>query len=50
LKSGGVIRQEVSVGAANDIEIVILEGLVSGDEVLLTEPKGGSELKLATLE
>ena len=47
---GSVKRIEVKTGQANDVEIVILEGLKEGDEVLLTEPEEGPDMKMKTLE
>lgn len=50
LRAGGLKRVEVKTGQANDIEIVILQGLKSGDEVLLTEPENGPDLPLKQLD
>lgn len=44
-----IVRQEIVTGIMNDDEIVVLHGLESGDEVLLTHPPDGSSLSLVRL-
>jgi hypothetical protein len=46
---GRVIRQEVTSGPMNDDAVVIEQGLVVGDEVLLTRPRDGAALPLVRL-
>jgi len=51
VKDGSSItRKQVKTGAANDVDMVILAGLKEGDDVLLSEPSGGKEKTLETLE
>ena len=45
-KDGGhVVKQQIVTGAMNDNEIVVLQGLAQGDEVLLVPPADKSHLK-----
>jgi len=51
IKEGSSItRTQVKTGAANDVDMVILEGMKEGDEVLLSEPSSGRDQKLKPLE
>lgn len=43
-------RMEVRVGSANDVDVIVLEGLKEGDEILMNEPKNGREMKLVELK
>jgi len=47
---GKVTKQEVKVGSSNENEIVILEGLVENDEVLLSIPEKADEMKIKRLK
>jgi len=44
-----IIRQQIIVGASNDNEIIVKEGITVSDEVLLIAPEKENELKLITL-
>ncbi|MEE4178103.1 MAG: efflux RND transporter periplasmic adaptor subunit [Bacteroides sp.] len=44
-----VVKKEVSVGLRNENQIIIVEGLKEGDQVLLTIPENADELKLIEL-
>lgn len=46
---GRVVRQEVAPGPMNDDAVVIEQGLVAGEEVLLSRPTGGATLPLLRL-
>lgn len=44
-----IVRQQVVTGTMNDDEIVVVHGLETGDEVLLTPPEEGEALPLKEL-
>ncbi len=51
VKEGSSIeRKQVKTGPANDVDIVILEGVEVDEVVLLSEPEGGSSLKMTELK
>ncbi len=47
---GSVTRQQVIVGSSNDNEIIIREGLLDQDEVLLVPPEKADKIKLTPLD
>jgi RND family efflux transporter MFP subunit len=49
VSGGGVRKQEVETGAANDDQVIILRGLEEGDRVLLVPPKDGAGISLERL-
>lgn len=46
---GKVVKKQVVTGLRNENQIIILEGLTEGDQVLLTIPENADELKLIEL-
>ncbi|MFC2100774.1 efflux RND transporter periplasmic adaptor subunit [Bacteroidota bacterium] len=48
--NGKAIKQEVKVDKSNENEIIILEGLEEGDEVLLNTPENANDLKIRMLK
>ena len=49
-KAGGhVVKQQIVTGVMNDNEIVVLQGLAQGDEVLLVPPADKSQIKASLL-
>src|SRR5438876_9913544 len=46
---GHVVKQEVSTGAVNDDEVIIVRGLAAGDRVLLSPPTNHERLALTRL-
>lgn len=50
LKQGGGVKQEVKLGLQNDNAAVVLEGISSKDEILLSPPPGAAALKLHPLK
>ncbi len=48
-RGGGVVKQEVETGAANDDQVVILRGLEEGDRVLLAPPPNAADLEVERL-
>ncbi len=50
IDNGSIKKQEVTTGAANDVEMIITAGLEEGQEVLLNEPEDAANLKLHTLK
>lgn len=43
------IRQQISIGQSNENEVIVLDGLKEGDELLITEPENTDKYKLITL-
>ncbi len=49
-QKGGLVKKEVISGETNDDEIIIANGLVENDEVLLTLPENADDLQLVPLD
>jgi len=42
-------RQQIKIGQSNENEVIVIEGLKEGDEMLITEPENIDKYKLITL-